>query len=62
MEALRRALDGLERALARVQAESRQPVGAAAGGGPGGRAADDGRDPGDDGPPPGTVEGEFREM
>jgi molecular chaperone DnaK len=62
MASLRGALENLERALARVQEESRQPVGAAAGGNRGGGGGEDGRDGGDDGPPPGTVEGEFREM
>ena len=56
MSAIRSGLEALERAL--QQAESaREPVGAAAGGG--GRG---GSGSGDDETPPGTVEGEFREM
>ena len=63
MASLRSALEDLERALARVETESRQPVGAAAGRGPGGGdGGDGGGDAGGDAPPPGTVEGEFREM
>jgi molecular chaperone DnaK len=61
--AIREALDDLERALGRLAEipeprtadETKEPVGAAAGGG-----RRDGGD--DDETPPGTVEGEFREM
>ena len=55
--AVRSALEGLERAMGRVEAEIREPepVGAAA-------RAEPGRPGGDDAAQPGTVEGEYREM
>jgi molecular chaperone DnaK len=52
---IREGLEGLERALSRVESEVKEPVGAAAGGD--GRGAGGGEET-----PPGTVEGEYREM
>jgi molecular chaperone DnaK len=57
--ALRSATERLERAMERAQSERAAPVGAAAGGG--GSATGAGSDS-DEGVPPGTVEGEFREV
>jgi molecular chaperone DnaK len=53
--AIRSGVETLERALQGAESARREPVGAAAGGG--GRGGS-----GDDETPPGTVEGEFREM
>ncbi len=52
---IREGLEGLERALSRVESEVKEPVGAAAGGD--GRGGGGGEET-----PPGTVEGEYREM
>jgi molecular chaperone DnaK len=64
---LRSATESLERAMARIESEMRQPVGAAAGGGGYGAGGDSsgatgGSSGADDGTPPDTVEGEYREM
>jgi molecular chaperone DnaK len=55
MSAIRSGVEALERALQQAESARGEPVGAAAGGGRGGGS-------GDDETPPGTVEGEFREM
>ncbi len=52
---IREGLEGLERALSRVESGVKEPVGAAAGGD--GRGGGGGEET-----PPGTVEGEYREM
>jgi molecular chaperone DnaK len=52
---IREGLEGLERALSRVESEVKEPVGAASGGD--GRGGGGGEET-----PPGTVEGEYREM
>jgi molecular chaperone DnaK len=64
---LRSATENLERAMARVESEIRQPVGAAAGGGGYSAGGDSsggtgGSGSADEETPPGTVEGEYREM
>jgi hypothetical protein len=56
MSAIRSGLEALERALQQAESARGEPVGAAAGGGRGSSGS------GDDETPPGTVEGEFREM